>query len=261
MTVSAEISEADIEKVDAGQSRLFHHAGRPQTSATTPSCAPSRRRRDSIEIGSRLRRPRPPRAVYYNGLFDVDNKDGKLTHRHDRAGLHRARLGEGRPPPFPPPRSKAAAAAATTRASRGQGRQDRERPVKIGINTTSPRRCSKASGKATRSSSPKPPRSSRLPAQPAAQPARSAQAAAAAALAAVVAAADIGREPSRQSTCDRPRPRPLRASAADPARARLPRISPPAMKSSSCSRTSTSTIECRRDGRHHRRSRARASRR
>ena len=73
MTVSAEISEADVEKVEAGQDVYFttlgNSAKRHYAKLRTVAPAP-----ESIESTSSS----SASAVYYNGLFDVDNADGKL---------------------------------------------------------------------------------------------------------------------------------------------------------------------------------------
>jgi len=77
MTVSAEISEADVEKVEAGQDVYFITLGdankRHYAKLRTVAPAP-----DSIESTSSSASSSTASAVYYNGLFDVDNADGKL---------------------------------------------------------------------------------------------------------------------------------------------------------------------------------------
>ena len=77
MTVSAEISEADVEKVEAGQDVYFTTLGdankRHYAKLRTIAPAP-----DSIESTSSSASSSTASAVYYNGLFDVDNADGKL---------------------------------------------------------------------------------------------------------------------------------------------------------------------------------------
>ncbi len=77
MTVSAEISEADVEKVEAGQDVYFTTLGdankRHYTKLRTVAPAP-----ESIESTSSSTSSSTASAVYYNGLFDVDNADGKL---------------------------------------------------------------------------------------------------------------------------------------------------------------------------------------
>ncbi|MDP3495950.1 MAG: efflux RND transporter periplasmic adaptor subunit [Hyphomonadaceae bacterium] len=76
MTVSAEISEADVEKVEAGQDVYFTTLGdstkRHYAKLRTVAPAP-----ESIESTSSTSSSTAS-AVYYNGLFDVDNADGKL---------------------------------------------------------------------------------------------------------------------------------------------------------------------------------------
>ncbi len=77
MTVSAEISEADVEKVEAGQDVYFTTLGdankRHYAKLRTVAPAP-----ESIESTSSSSSSSTASAVYYNGLFDVDNADGKL---------------------------------------------------------------------------------------------------------------------------------------------------------------------------------------
>jgi macrolide-specific efflux system membrane fusion protein len=77
MTVSAEISEADVEKVEAGQDVYFTTLGnstkRHYAKLRTVAPAPA-----SIESTSSSASSSSASAVYYNGLFDVDNADGKL---------------------------------------------------------------------------------------------------------------------------------------------------------------------------------------
>ncbi|RYG01430.1 MAG: efflux RND transporter periplasmic adaptor subunit, partial [Caulobacteraceae bacterium] len=77
MTVSAEISEADVEKVEAGQEVYFTTLGdatkRHYAKLRTVAPAP-----ESIESTSSSTSSSTASAVYYNGLFDVDNADGKL---------------------------------------------------------------------------------------------------------------------------------------------------------------------------------------
>jgi macrolide-specific efflux system membrane fusion protein len=73
MTVSAQISEADVTRVRAGQQVYFTTLGETQTRhyarlrAIEP--APESIASDTAASSS---------AVYYNGLFDVDNSDGAL---------------------------------------------------------------------------------------------------------------------------------------------------------------------------------------
>ena len=77
MTVSAEISEADVEKVEAGQDVYFTTLGnstkRHYAKLRTVAPAPA-----SIESTSSSASSSSASAVYYNGLFDVDNADGRL---------------------------------------------------------------------------------------------------------------------------------------------------------------------------------------
>ncbi len=77
MTVSAEISEADVEKVNEGQDVYFTTLGDANTRhyAKLRTIAPAP---DSIESASSSSSSGGASAVYYNGLFDVDNADGKL---------------------------------------------------------------------------------------------------------------------------------------------------------------------------------------
>lgn len=79
MTVSAEISEADVEKVKEGQDVYFttlgdastRHYAKLRTIAPAPESIESQGGASSSSSGGAS-------AVYYNGLFDVDNADGKL---------------------------------------------------------------------------------------------------------------------------------------------------------------------------------------
>jgi macrolide-specific efflux system membrane fusion protein len=79
MTVSAEISEADVEKVNEGQDVYFttlgdastRHYAKLRTIAPAPESIESQGGASSSSSGGAS-------AVYYNGLFDVDNADGKL---------------------------------------------------------------------------------------------------------------------------------------------------------------------------------------
>jgi membrane fusion protein, macrolide-specific efflux system len=78
MTVSAEISEADVEKVTTGQTVYFTTLGNSDERhyATLRAIAPAP---TSIETqNSSSASASSTSAVYYNGLFDVDNADGKL---------------------------------------------------------------------------------------------------------------------------------------------------------------------------------------
>lgn len=79
MTVSAEISEADVEKVNEGQDVYFttlgdassRHYAKLRTIAPAPESIESQGGASSSSSGGAS-------AVYYNGLFDVDNTDGRL---------------------------------------------------------------------------------------------------------------------------------------------------------------------------------------
>lgn len=77
MTVSAEISEADVPKVTEGQEVYFTTLGDTRTrhyaQLRTVAPAPT-----SIETTTSSSSSSSTSAVYYNGLFDVDNADGKL---------------------------------------------------------------------------------------------------------------------------------------------------------------------------------------
>ncbi len=77
MTVNAQISEADVEKVNEGQDVYFTTLGDATTRhyAKLRTVAPAP---ESIETQSASSSASSTSAVYYNGLFDVDNKDGKL---------------------------------------------------------------------------------------------------------------------------------------------------------------------------------------
>jgi macrolide-specific efflux system membrane fusion protein len=78
MTVSAEISEADVEKVTTGQTVYFTTLGNADERhyATLRAIAPAPTSIESQNSSSSS--ASSTSAVYYNGLFDVDNADGKL---------------------------------------------------------------------------------------------------------------------------------------------------------------------------------------
>jgi membrane fusion protein, macrolide-specific efflux system len=79
ITVNAEISEADVTKVKEGQTVYFTILGEPgqRYYATLRTVEPAP---DSIETESNnaAAATSTSTAVYYNGLFDVPNPDGKL---------------------------------------------------------------------------------------------------------------------------------------------------------------------------------------
>jgi macrolide-specific efflux system membrane fusion protein len=78
MTVSAEVSEADVDKVNEGQQVYFttlgdantRHYAKLRTIAPAPESIESQSSSSSSSSSTS--------AVYYNALFDVDNADGKL---------------------------------------------------------------------------------------------------------------------------------------------------------------------------------------
>ncbi len=74
MVVSTQISEADVIRVKPGQTAELSLLGEPQTriAATLRSIAPAP---DSIKTSDTID---TTQAIYYDGLFDVDNPDGKL---------------------------------------------------------------------------------------------------------------------------------------------------------------------------------------
>lgn len=83
MTVRAEISEADIVKVREGQDLWFTILGEPQTryDAVLRSIEPapeSIRSDSSIAATASASSSSSTGAIYYNGLFDVPNPDGRL---------------------------------------------------------------------------------------------------------------------------------------------------------------------------------------
>lgn len=77
MQIRAQISEADVPRVSAGQDVYFTIAGDPSThiSAKLLSVYPAP---DSIQTESDTATPPTTTAIYYNGLFEVPNPDGKL---------------------------------------------------------------------------------------------------------------------------------------------------------------------------------------
>ncbi|MDJ0932830.1 efflux RND transporter periplasmic adaptor subunit [Breoghania sp.] len=81
MTVRAEISEADIVNVTPGQPVYFTILGDPDTryDATLESIEPARESITSdSQITSSSSSSSSSEAIYYNGIFNVPNKDGKL---------------------------------------------------------------------------------------------------------------------------------------------------------------------------------------
>lgn len=82
MTVQAEISEADIVKVREGQDLWFTILGEPQTryEAVLQSIepAPESVRSDSSIAATATSSVSSTSAIYYNGIFDVPNPDGRL---------------------------------------------------------------------------------------------------------------------------------------------------------------------------------------
>jgi macrolide-specific efflux system membrane fusion protein len=76
MVVKAEISEADVPRVEPGQKVYFTILGDPDTriDATLRAIEPAPESIASDDSGSSS----ASSAVYYNGLFDVDNPDHRL---------------------------------------------------------------------------------------------------------------------------------------------------------------------------------------
>ncbi|GAA5016083.1 MacA family efflux pump subunit [Acinetobacter puyangensis] len=77
MTIKAEISEADVMKVEKGQTVYFTTLGDSETKhyATLRQIEPAP---DSISDESTSSSSSSSTAIYYNALFDVPNPDGKL---------------------------------------------------------------------------------------------------------------------------------------------------------------------------------------
>lgn len=77
MTIQAEISEADVIRIKPGMSVYFTILGDPNRkyTATLRSIAPAP---VSIETADRITASTASTAIYYNGIFDVDNSDGTL---------------------------------------------------------------------------------------------------------------------------------------------------------------------------------------
>jgi macrolide-specific efflux system membrane fusion protein len=135
MTVSAQISEADVEKVTSGQDVYFTTLGDTQKRhyAKLRAVAPAP---ESIENQtSSSASSASTSAVYYNGLFDVDNTDGKLrTGMTAQVYIVQASAKD----------TVIVSSSALERRGRGKyavkvvdkdGKVE-ERPVKIGINTS-----------------------------------------------------------------------------------------------------------------------------
>lgn len=77
MVIKAQISEADVPRVKPGQPVYFTILGEPdkKITATLLSVDPAP---DSIATDSDTTTPSTTTAIYYNGLFQVPNPDGKL---------------------------------------------------------------------------------------------------------------------------------------------------------------------------------------
>ena len=77
MVIKAQISEADVPRVKPGQPVYFTILGEPNNkiSATLLSVDPAP---DSVATDSDTTTPSTSQAIYYNGLFEVPNPDGKL---------------------------------------------------------------------------------------------------------------------------------------------------------------------------------------
>jgi len=77
MTIKAEISEADVMKVEEGQTVYFTTLGNNEKKiyAKLRQVEPAP---NSINTGSNTSGSSSSSAVYYNALFDVPNEDGKL---------------------------------------------------------------------------------------------------------------------------------------------------------------------------------------
>lgn len=80
LTIKAQISEADVVKVKAGQKVWFTILGEPDRRyhATLRSVEPAPETIASESANSSSSSSSSTTAVYYNGLFDVPNDDGKL---------------------------------------------------------------------------------------------------------------------------------------------------------------------------------------
>ncbi|SAI65764.1 HlyD family secretion protein [Bordetella ansorpii] len=84
MTVKAQISEADVTRVKAGQKAYFIILGEPDTRhygtlrAIEPAPDSIQKDDSSALMSSSSSSSSTSSAVYYNGLFDVPNPDGKL---------------------------------------------------------------------------------------------------------------------------------------------------------------------------------------
>jgi len=135
MTVSAEVSEADVDKVTAGQAVYFTTLGDTNTRhyAKLRAIAPAPESIENQNTSSSS--ASSASAVYYNGLFDVDNTDGKLrTGMTAQVYIVQASAKD----------TIIVSSSALERRGRGQyavkvvdkdGKIE-ERPVKIGINTS-----------------------------------------------------------------------------------------------------------------------------
>ena len=138
MTVSAEISEADVEKVEAGQDVYFTTLGDPNKRhyAKLRTVAPAP---DSIESDTNSSASsQSATAVYYNGLFDVDNKDGSLkTGMTAQVYIVQASAKDALIVPssaLERVRGRGRGAGYTVKVVKPNGETE-QRPVKVGINT------------------------------------------------------------------------------------------------------------------------------
>src|SRR5690606_2984724 len=80
LTIKAEISEADVIRVQAGQPVYFTVLGEPgkRRSAVLREVEPAPASIQNEESNSSNATTAATTAVYYNGRFDVPNEDGKL---------------------------------------------------------------------------------------------------------------------------------------------------------------------------------------
>jgi len=141
MTVKAQISEADVTRVRPGQKAYFTILGEPDSRhyGTLRAIEPapdSIQKDDSNALlnSSSSANGTSSQAVYYNGLFDVPNPDGKL--RIDMTAQVFIVLGEAKDALVVPSASLGTAAKDGTRTVRVLGADGKatEREVKVGLN-------------------------------------------------------------------------------------------------------------------------------
>lgn len=155
MTIKAQISEADVMKVEQGQTVYFTTLGNNEKKhyATLRQIEPAP---ESIKTDSNTSSSSSASAVYYNALFDVPNEDGKL--RIDMTAQVTIVLAEAKQVLTVPAaalqlsnrpmRNRPPTADAAQKAERPDGEKQGERPQRLEL--TDAERALVEQGKATR---------------------------------------------------------------------------------------------------------------